>query len=40
MKRFCVAMVMLMTIAAVGCGNNKAADSGAGSSTVSEPEAV
>ena len=40
MKRFCVAMVMLMTIAAVGCGNNKVADSGAVSNTVSEPEAV
>ena len=40
MKRLCVAMVMLMTIAAVGCANNKVADSGVGSSTVSEPEAV
>ena len=40
MKRFCVVMVMLMTIAAVGCGNNKVADSGAASSTVSEPETV
>ncbi|WP_029233003.1 immunoglobulin-like domain-containing protein [Butyrivibrio sp. VCB2006] len=39
MKRFCVVMVMLMTIAAVGCGNNKVADRTA-SSTVSEPEAV
>ena len=33
MKRLCAAMVMLMTIAAVGCGNNKVADSGAASST-------
>ena len=40
MKRLCVVMLILMTIVAVGCGNNKAADSGAGSSTVSEPEAV
>ncbi|SFC97402.1 putative quinol monooxygenase [Butyrivibrio sp. YAB3001] len=40
MKRLCVAMLILMTIVAVGCGNNKVADSGAASSTVSEPEAV
>jgi hypothetical protein len=33
-------MLILMTIVAVGCGNNKVADSGAASSTVSEPEAV
>ena len=40
MKRLCVAMLIFMTIVAVGCGNNKVADSGAASSTVSEPEAV
>ena len=40
MKRLCVAMLILMTIVAVGCGNNKVADGGAASSTVSEPEAV
>ncbi|WP_022770109.1 hypothetical protein [Butyrivibrio sp. NC2007] len=39
MKRLCVAMATLMAAAVVGCGSNKATDSGA-SNTVSEPESV
>lgn len=38
MKKLCVAMSVLMMIVAVGCGNNKAADSGAESAAVSEPQ--